>query len=242
MAAINSENLHDKFTESPLHCFCNNIGVIMTASEILTQTINRPNGATSNDRYIYLAIGDAVKKCTPLQPSFVHVLGHQEWQRPKKNANANQKAEHWVQQMGKAICAIHLSSIGNLAIPGAQPHLTINGKIIHRKFILEIQNATSALAYQQYLHSKLHWTIRDANDVHWNVLQLALRPLHPNNQQCIVIFINDKLPLRASKAHPHHSLLLCPSCQWAPEDEWYFLKCTHTVCQTLFNKFKGNLI
>jgi len=80
-----------QFTESPLHCFCNNLGVITTVSDMLMQTITQPNKATNDDRDIYLVICDAVKQCAQLQPSFLHVLGHQD-KDPKRTLMTIEKS------------------------------------------------------------------------------------------------------------------------------------------------------
>ncbi len=81
---------------------------------------------------------------------------------------------------------------------------------------------------------KLEWTLVATNQVNWEALHLAIHPFHPNNQQQIVLFINGKLPLRTSKAHPHPGSQLCPSCQHEPEDSWHFMECDHTKRHCLF--------
>jgi len=66
--------------------------------------------------------------------------------------------------------------------------------------------------------------------------------LPPNDQQHLILFINEKLPLRASAAHPHFGLKLCPSCQWEPEDAQYFLVCQNSDCKLTFRTLKSEFV
>jgi len=52
---------------------------------------------------------------------------------------------------------------------------------------------------------------------------------------------NDKLPLWASKSHPHPGSHLCPSCKQEGKDIWHFLKCTHMEWHCCFNTLKQKL-
>jgi len=81
----------------------------------------------------------------------------------------------------------------------------------------------------------------NAAHLHWIVLQCSLETYNAKNQWRLVLFINDKLPLRASKAHPHLGSLLCPSCQWEPKTPTHFLECKHPEQKTLFTKLKAGL-
>jgi len=54
-------------------------------------------------------------------------------------------------------------------------------------------------------------------------------------------FINNKLPLRASKAHPHYGSQLCPSYQRESEMHQHFLMCTHSSREALFRTLKDSL-
>jgi len=118
-------------------------------------------------------------------------------------------------------------SLGNPAMPEAQPHLRINGKIIW--------NATTIPPYWLYLQQKFHWTNGDVSNVHWDILTMALASFCQEDQWWLVLFLNHKLPLHASKMHPHHGSSLCPSCQQEMEDSRHFLKCTHPEQVMLFN-------
>jgi len=57
----------------------------------------------------------------------------------------------------------------------------------------------------------------------------------------LVLFINNKLPLRASKAHPHYGSKLCPSCQREYETALHFLTCMHPAREALFRTLKDSL-
>jgi len=130
---------------------------------------------------------------------------------------------------------------GNPAIPEAQPHLRIHGKLICRKLLMALWHAIAFPPYQKYLQQKLQLTDCDANNVHWEVHTSSLLSFHQEDQQCLFFFINDKLPLQASPSHPYHGSTLCPSCQCKPEDTWHFLECTHSEHTALFQTLHRNL-
>jgi len=66
------------FQTAPLHCYCDNAGVITNVKALLHPSAIRPNDTTSNDRDLYLAISNMTRRCTPLKASFIHVKGHQD--------------------------------------------------------------------------------------------------------------------------------------------------------------------
>jgi len=96
-------------------------------------------------------------------------------------------------------------------------------------------------AYHLYLRKKFDWTPRVLNTIHWTVLQCSMDKFTINDQRRLVLFINNKLPLRASKAHPHQGSPLCPSCQREPEWPRHFLICEHPERKKLFANLKDNL-
>jgi len=133
------------------------------------------------------------------------------------------------------------TTLGNPVIPIAQPHLSTDGKVIYRKYVNALQNATLTPPYCRYLQAKVRWTNHNTNTVHWSALHAFLKSFHQNNQCCLVCFINDKLPLQASKSPPHNGLLLCPPCQCKPKTAWHFSECMHNKCATIFMTLKHNL-
>jgi len=64
-----------------------------------------------------------------------------------------------------------------------------------QEFIPALYHAASTPAYCKYLkkHNKVPM-------IHWFILQSSLESFHPNNQWCLVLLINDKLPLSTSKS------------------------------------------
>ena len=58
--------------------------------------------------------------------------------------------------------------------------------------------------YRRYLKTKLNWLESDLHKVDWEVLSIAMKAYHLEDQRRLVLFMNDKLPLRDSKAHPHY--------------------------------------
>jgi len=65
--------------------------------------------------------------------------------------------------------------------------------------------------------------------VSWASLNLALQSIPHPDQRCIILFIHNKLPLCASKFHPHLGSTLCP------------LECAQTECWTLCTQLKMDL-
>jgi len=212
-------------------------------TEMQTTNVMQPNDFTNNDQDIYMAIYDTTLKCSLLQFSFIHVLGHQDKDPKKKlstveqfNVDCDKQSKQYVKTQSSPS-----TTINTLKLPASQPHLRIAGKTMCHKFLPALCHAVATLAYCDYLFKKLIWTNHDADDVHWSVLQTTLQ-LFPSNDQCLLIlFINDKLPLHASLTNPHSGSPLCPSCQRDPEDHWHFLECTHPKWNTLFTKLKSKL-
>jgi len=134
-----------------------------------------------------------------------------------------------------------LLTFGNLAIAVTQPHLWINGKIICWKVHTNLRNAIVVPPYRHYLQQKLGWTMGNMNNVHWTVLTSLLASFQQEDQQCLVLFLHNKLPLQASPMHPHYGSTLCPSCQWEPEDKGHFLACTYPECTALFHTLHQTL-
>jgi len=73
------------------------------------------------------------------------------------------------------------------------------------------------------------------------LMNSALNSFNQDDQQQIILFIHDKLPLQASKAHPHHSSKLCLSCQRELEDSQHLLACCHLDQSKLSNALKDEM-
>jgi len=169
---------------------------------------------SNNNQDIYKAILKVMQECAPLQISLLHILGHQDKDTKHKlttieqlNVDCNWCAKQYVCNTKHSS-----TSYGNPEIPEAQLHLSISGKIIRRQFLMVLQHETSIPAYHTDLKQKLHWTHSNAETMQWKNIQTAISSFTANDQHCLVIFINDKLPLHSSKAHPHHGSILCPLC------------------------------
>jgi len=99
----------------------------------------------------------------------------------------------------------------------------------------------STPAYYRYLQKRYQWTPRMMPQIHWTILQRSLDKFNVNDQRRLVLFINEKLPLRASKAHPHQGSPLCPLCQREHETPTHILVCEHPECKRLFTNLKATL-
>jgi len=225
------------------NCFCDNLGVITNVTILLTPAILWPNDTTSNDHNVYVAISNLVMACSPFQIHFLHIKGHQDSKQNQPltiiknfNVDCDHHAKKYTHESPHSSMAL-----GNPAILIAQPHIIIKGKISRRDLLKALQTTTSTPSYQQYLKTKLQWTECNTKDIHLQVLKLSLASFPLKDQCQLVLFINDKLQLKASKAHPHHGSPLCPSCQWDQEDTGHFLACTHLEHKALFTKLKHDM-
>jgi len=54
------------FKAMPLHCHCNNLGMITNVTALLTPSITQPNDTTNNDWDVYVAIRTLALTCHPL--------------------------------------------------------------------------------------------------------------------------------------------------------------------------------
>jgi len=131
------------------------------------------------------------------------------------------------------------TSFGNPAMPTTQPHLWIDGKLVCQKFRTMLVYTMSFPSYGTYLKKKHQWTQGDLKQVHWPVLKRTLHSFKHNNQRQLILFINDKLPLCASKAHPHHGSLLCPSCQQETKITGIFLNAPSRNARSCFQSVES---
>jgi len=106
---------------------------------------------------------------------------------------------------------------------------------------MALRQAASVPPYCTDMQKKHQWTRGDFEKVHWTLIDTALASFPPEDQRWIILFIHDKLPLRASKAHPHHGSQLCPSCQREPKDAGHLLECNHPERNQLFTSLKRQL-
>jgi len=131
--------------------------------------------------------------------------------------------------------------IGNPSIPVAKPHLCIGKKIICHNVLSNLRWAVLTPEYQKELQKKYHWLLSDFKNIHWDIFQAALKPFKPDDHQHIILFINKKLPLCASKAHLHHGSPLCLSCQHEQESAQHFLTCRHPDQTKLLTTLKTTI-
>jgi len=234
---------HHLFPAATINGYCDNNGVVTTIMDILNSTITRPNDTTNDDRDVYLAIHQAILDCQPITLKFFHVKGHQDSKSKKPlttieqcNVDCDHRAKQFVRTSTQASTSFH-----NPEIPAARPHLRIAGKLICRQFIPTLRHTMSMPAYHRYLRQKFNWMPNVLDTIHWVVLQRSMDKFNNNDQRRLVLFINDKLPLRASKAHPHIGSPLCPSCQREEERPEHFLICKHPEWRNLFATLKDNL-
>jgi len=133
------------------------------------------------------------------------------------------------------------TAYSNPMIPAVQPHLIIGNKTICRNVLTALRQAASVPPYRKELKTCNQWSTRDFDNIDWTTIQSALSSFQLEDQRRIILFIHEKLPLRTSKAHPHHGSQLCPSCQREPEDAKHFLECCSPERKTLFAELKSKI-
>jgi len=219
----------EQFPSTTVKCYCDNAGVITNLNSLITCDNIRPNDTTADDRDLYQAITAQALQCGRLSYSFHHVKGHQDKDPDKKlttaeqhNIDCDSNAKQFVTQ-----CTQRSTDLPTPLFDAAQPHLLIDGRVICRRVIPTLRRSAATPAYWDYLHKKRHWTHADLKSIHCNVLSSALSGLQSNDQRRIILLIHTKLPLRASKFHPHMGSKLCPSCQRENEEAGHFLACQH---------------
>jgi len=175
--------------------------------------------------------------------TFLHVQGHQDTKanqplmvEEQLNIDCDHHAKEYVLLTDQSSVAF-----GNPDIPNARPHIRISSKLICQQLLPTVHHALAAPAYNWYLKRKLNWTQQELWDVNWLALNTALDSLTPNDHRCILLFINDKLPLHALKAHPHMGSPMCPSCMQENKDMWHFLECTQPNQTKLFVDLKATM-
>jgi len=182
-------------------------------------------------------------QCSPLQIQLFHVKGHQD-KDPKRKLTLpeqlNVTCDHNAKQYARS-AKQSSTALGNPAIPAAQPHLVIAGKLICRKVIPTLRQTTSAQPYRHHLKDKYQWTERELKNINWEVFASTLKSFQPEDQRRLILFSNEKLPLRASKAHPHYGSKLCPSCQRELETPHHFLSCTNATREEHFRNLRTSL-
>jgi len=225
-------------------CYCDNAGVITNINNTQDEHNPRPNDTTANDRDLYVALADTIRQCQPITLHFLHVQGHQDTKKQHRpltlaeiyNIECDKRAKEYA-----LASPIISTTIGNPEIKAAAPHLYVEGKLICRQYLQALREAAALPAYYDYLQKKLNWTRKDVQAIHWRALGQAIHGLQPNDQRRIVLILNNKLPLRASKAHPHPGSKLCPSCQREEETPEHFFTCQHRERKTAFTQLKSNL-
>jgi len=225
-------------------CFCDNIGVITNLSSMTTNATTRHNDTTNDDRDLYLAIIAQATKCDQVSYHYQHVKGHQDKDPEQKlttaeqhNVDCDRNAKTFVTNCNQ--CSTDLPTP---QFEAAQPHLVIDGKVICRQVIPTLRMMAAANDYWGYLRKKRNWTQADIQTIHWNVFRSAIKALPSNDQRRIILLIHNKLPLRASKFHPHMGSKLCPSCQRETEDAEHFLACQHPERRQQFEKLRKQLL
>jgi len=155
------------FPNASIQSFCDNQGIITTLSMMQTTTIVHPNNTMNDDRDVYMEILNVTVHCTPLTFVFLHVKGHHDLQKnhpltiiEQLNVNCDHKAKQYIRSTPQMS-----TFFGNPAIPTAQLHLWIDGKLVCHNFKSTLMHTVSFPSYGTYLKQKHHWTQGDLNQV-----------------------------------------------------------------------------
>jgi len=85
------------------------------------------------------------------------------------------------------------TTFNNPKMVAAWVQLLINGKVICQWFLPASRQAAATADYMEYLRIRFTWTHADTWTVSWPMLHLALQTLPHHDQQCIMLFIHNKL-------------------------------------------------
>jgi len=133
------------FKATSLCCYCDNLCIINNITALLAPTIQRPNDTTADDWDVYITLQHLASECYPLRPQFIHVKGHQD-KDPKHLITGVEQLYIECDHRAKIYTretTIWSTTLGNPALPTAQPHLSINGKIICQKIQMALRQATT---------------------------------------------------------------------------------------------------
>jgi len=105
--------------ETPLTCFCDNIGVITNILSFCVSETSHPNNSTNDDCDLILAINAAINTCQPLEIKLLHMKGHQDTKanhpltlKEQYNVECNCLAKHYASSS-----PILSTSLANLPTP-----------------------------------------------------------------------------------------------------------------------------
>jgi len=226
---------YEPLQPTTVNCYCDNAGVITNINSTQESQTQQPHDTTTNNRDLYIAIANTIQQCHPLIMRFIHVPSHQAKKKQPLtlvemyNVECDKCAKKFVLAL-----PVSSTSMGNPTIEAAEPHLYIDRKLICHLYLPALRDAAALPANYDYLQEKLNWTQRDVQAIHWCALTQAIHGFHPSDQRRIVLLLNNKLPLCASKAHPHPGSKLCPSCQREDEMPDHFFQCRNHKCTTAF--------
>jgi len=136
-----------------MDCFCDNLGIITTLTQLQDTTIARPNDMTADDHDIFLEIIATAAWCPRLTFQYHYVPGHQD---TKSNKPLTVQEFHNVEcdRLAKQFTREHQTQSGTLNNPkmeAARVHVTIAGKVLCRQFLSALRTAAAAPDYMEYL-------------------------------------------------------------------------------------------
>jgi len=173
-----------QFHDSIVNCYCDNLGLITTLTEMTNTTITCLNETMNDDHNVCLEITATAQRCQPLEICYFHVLGHQDKKANRPLTITEQLNVECDKNAKCYVCDTTLQSTnyGNPALLAAQPHLRVAGKIICHKLYPTLQTTISTPEYNDYLQEKFQWTHHDLAQIHWQVICTSMDFFHPNDQ------------------------------------------------------------
>jgi len=180
-----------------LQCFCDNIGFIITLNLMQETSIECPNDTTADNCNLFLEIMTTAAQCMIITFQNFHVKGHQDTNlqqqlmvQEQPNVDCNHLAKQYVKSSPLQ------STSFDPELEATHPHLIIEGHIICCWYLPELHQAAASSDYFKYLWIWFNWTLSDICRLQWQMLHCMLQLFPCNDQQQIVLFINDKLPLQ----------------------------------------------
>jgi len=126
--ALHHKLCPNEFPSTSIKCFCYNLGIITTLTDMQNNTVVHPNDTTNDDCNVYMEILDVTTCCVLITLMFLHVKGHQDTNKhcpltviEQLNVNCNQATKNmshpphkWAHPLATQPCLQHNCTYGLL--------------------------------------------------------------------------------------------------------------------------------
>jgi hypothetical protein len=154
-----------------------------------------------------------------------HVKGHQTGPDLSWEAQLNNRADELATEAKKNLTR-HTAETIQHKYPAAKAHLTINNRLITRKFDNEIQESYTTILIKNDMCKRFDWSNAKYNTIDWQTHGTNMIKLGFYRHKFIVKLIHERLPLQGVSYNPS-ATTKCPCCSAVDETEKHFMHCQH---------------